>query len=70
MNAMKLTDESLMPYGKEHKGKRMDKVPASYLLWVVDQPWATKWDGVRGYVESNRILLEREVFEGEMERRG
>lgn len=33
---MKLTDESLMPFGK-HKGEKMANVPASYLLWLYDE---------------------------------
>ena len=33
---MKLTDGSLMPFGK-HKGEKMANVPASYLLWLYDE---------------------------------
>lgn len=29
-----LTDEDKMPFGKAHKGVRMEDVPASYLHWV------------------------------------
>jgi len=65
---MKLTDQSRMPYGDLHKGEKMHGIPASYLLWSVDQPWATGWEGLREYVEENRELLEREVYEKELER--
>lgn len=33
-----LNDDSLMPFGK-HKGKRLEDVPASYLLWLWDDGW-------------------------------
>lgn len=33
---MQLTDESPMPFGKAHKGKPMDEVPASYLIFLMD----------------------------------
>lgn len=38
-----LTDDSLMPFGK-HKGKRLDQVPASYLLWLWDDGWWQRAD--------------------------
>ena len=31
----KLTDESLMPWGK-YKGEKMADVPASYLIWIYE----------------------------------
>lgn len=37
---MKLTDQSLMPFGK-HRGKNMEDVPASYLLWLWEED---KWN--------------------------
>lgn len=32
---MKLTDQSLMPFGK-YAGAKMEEVPAKYLLWLWD----------------------------------
>jgi uncharacterized protein (DUF3820 family) len=37
---MKLTDTSLMPYGK-HKDIEMANVPASYLLWLYESKLKT-----------------------------
>lgn len=31
-------DDTPMPFGK-HKGKRLEDVPASYLLWLWDDGW-------------------------------
>jgi uncharacterized protein (DUF3820 family) len=54
----KLTDESPMPYGK-HKDKRMDKVPAHYLIWLYDNDKASK--PVREYIEENMDVLNHEI---------
>lgn len=63
-----LNDESLMPFGKEHKGKKMEDVPASYLLWL----WSVSYDdykaglckgsklAVMAYIEDNLDVLEQE----------
>lgn len=32
------SDEDLMPFGK-HKGRKLEDVPASYLLWLWDEGW-------------------------------
>lgn len=34
----KLKDFDLMLWGK-HKGKRMDELSNSYMLWLFHQPW-------------------------------
>ena len=34
----KLEDHDRMPFGK-HGGKKMEDVPASYLLWLWDDGW-------------------------------
>jgi hypothetical protein len=49
-----LTDESPMPHG-EHKGERMEDVPAEYLLFLWGQDWfqeSRKWREVREYIEA------------------
>ncbi len=43
-----MTDSDIMPLGK-HKGKRLQNVPASYLMWLYDQP---------GFKERNRGLAD------------
>lgn len=61
-----LDDDDPMPVG-EHQGHRMEDVPAKYLLWCADQPfakdprWQPRWARVAAYVERNRIALEAEV---------
>lgn len=57
-----LDDDDPMPAG-EHEGKRMEEVPAAYLLWCADQPFASepRWVRVAQYVEKNRAALEAEA---------
>jgi len=54
----KLEDKSAMPYGT-HKGKRMDKVSADYLIWLYDNGKAFK--GVKEYVVENMDALRLEL---------
>ena len=61
---LRLTDTSPMPFGK-HAGKQMQKVPASYLLWLdSEMERAANCDGprraVREYINENRKALESE----------
>jgi hypothetical protein len=49
-----MTDQDLMPFGK-YKGEKMEKVPASYLLWLRDQGCSNP--GVRSYIEENETVL-------------
>lgn len=49
-----MTDQDLMPFGK-HKGEKMEKVPASYLLWLRDQ--GCSHAEVRKYIEENETVL-------------
>lgn len=63
----KLTDQSLMPFGK-HIGKRMSKVPATYLLWLCDQiikkAGVNNYEvAVKEYVEENKDVLDKQYFE-------
>lgn len=47
---MKITDDSIMPWGA-HKGKQMSEVPDSYLLWLYEN---NKVSGViREYIKDN-----------------
>lgn len=54
----KLTDDSLMPYGK-HKGVKMANVPADYLLWLFDNNKST--GEVTVYIHDNMDTLKKEV---------
>jgi len=53
---MKLTDDSPMPFGKEHYGKRMEDVPAQYLLWCYEKIANLRAD-VKAYIEDNMHVL-------------
>lgn len=67
-----LTDDSLMPFGK-HRGTKMERVPANYLLWLVEEmrrhrlPTNPKHEAdqndVAAYVNANRDALEKEAEE-------
>ena len=59
----KLTDESIMPYGKYSKANNnpteMADVPAEYLMWLYDND---KCSGqVRWYIEDNMDALKEEL---------
>lgn len=54
------TDNYLMPFGK-HEGEYLGDVAASYLLWLYDQDWSSKYPEVRRYVETKRDELEKEA---------
>lgn len=56
----KITDNSLMPYGK-YKGKKMANLPASYLLWMYRKDKLFK--ALEVYVEENMDALEKEEKE-------
>lgn len=51
-----MDDQSLMPFGK-YKGRKMEDVPASYLLWLRDQGTVGE---VRQYIEENMTALQQE----------
>jgi uncharacterized protein (DUF3820 family) len=61
----KLTDTSLMPFGK-FKGLQMQDVPAKYLLWL--GKGLIQEGGIRGgkkavlnYIEDNMDVLDKEA---------
>ena len=49
-----MSDQDLMPFGK-YKGEKMEKVPASYLLWLRDQHCSHL--EVSNYIEENFTVL-------------
>lgn len=55
----KTNDKYIMPFGK-HKGEAIGDVPASYLLWFFEQPWARKYRPVYNYIFENKEYLEEE----------
>lgn len=71
MNGFKpLTDESLMPIGKQFRGKPLIKVPAWHLDWWHDQldklkrknkPMTSDERAVLDYIERNRKAIDLEL---------
>jgi hypothetical protein len=52
-----MTDTDLMPFGK-HRGKRMEDVPASYLLWLWDNGvWQEPNKPIHDYIKSSWSAL-------------
>jgi hypothetical protein len=59
-----LTDKDPCPVQGQHFGKPMEKVPASFLDWMIDQPWASrKYPEVIEYIEKNRTAIDAELQE-------
>lgn len=54
----KLTDDSLMPFGK-YKGEQMADVPADYLLWLHENCKCSK--DVQDYIVDNLEVLKKQV---------
>jgi uncharacterized protein (DUF3820 family) len=53
-----MEDTDLMPWGI-HKGKEMQDVPASYLVWLLEE---NKCSGdVKLYIEDNLDVLRKEI---------
>jgi hypothetical protein len=56
---------SLLPFGKKYKLKRLHEIPADYLLIIAnDKGLMAKHYDVRRYIESNMDLLTKEVEQG------
>lgn len=57
-----LDDESIMTFGKQHKGKMLIDVPAKYLLWLWNEFEARGANGqrakdVQAYIKENMDAL-------------
>lgn len=53
-----MTDTSPMPWG-QYKGKRMIDIPASYLLWLLDNDKCGR--ELRQYIIDNKDVLKKEL---------
>lgn len=59
-----ITDDSILPCGKKHKGEKLKDIPGSYLLWLADQKWFKDgYPAIKIYIDDNRAALEMEVEE-------
>lgn len=59
-----MTDQDIMPFGT-HRGKKMENVPAYYLVWLKETAEKTgnqiSHEGVRKYIEDNWSVLKSEM---------
>lgn len=66
---MKLEENSLFPIGKKYLHVKMEKVPASYLLWYWeglglwdrDRLYSEEYFAVHDYIRDNFSALEEEA---------
>jgi hypothetical protein len=57
-----LTDDSVMQWGNEHKGKRLDDVPDRYLLWAYNTWTRTTYlEPFFLYVEENLDAIQSNI---------
>lgn len=57
----KLTDTSIMPFGK-HKGKRLIDVPAQYLYWLHTECQRNRYSNdLHDYIEDNMDAILQEM---------
>ena len=56
LNKTPWTADTVMPWG-EHEGTKLDDVPASYLLWLLQQRWLADWPGLYAYIKANEDTL-------------
>ena len=54
-----IDDDTIMWYGA-HKGKRMEDVPAAYLLWIYEN--TNPISQLKEYIEDNMEILERDRY--------
>lgn len=61
---MRMTDDTPMPFGK-HKGRRLEDVPANYLLWLGSnlEPTDQTRTALLHYIVENQAALEHEVLQ-------
>lgn len=56
----KLTDKSLMPFGK-YKGLALGSIKDEYLLYLLDQSWIGSWNDLHDYLKKNKAAIEQNV---------
>lgn len=66
----KYDDNSLCPLGKyKAEGVKLGDVPASYLLWLYNQPWLRSgWTGLYNYITASMGAIRLKVKEEFAER--
>lgn len=59
-DTFKMGDADPMPYGK-HKGRPMEDVPGTYLLWLIENDRASP--AVKEYIQHNMDVILKEIRE-------
>jgi uncharacterized protein (DUF3820 family) len=59
-------DESIMPFGI-HKGKKLEDVPASYLVYLLDS--GLKAGPLKDYIIDNKDVLQKQMKEDQFKRK-
>lgn len=62
------TDETVMPWGK-HKGEKLEEIPYSYFLWLMEQSWLGSWPQMKLYIKNNAEAIYKEQEENEDDER-
>ncbi|MES2004325.1 MAG: hypothetical protein V4450_07375 [Bacteroidota bacterium] len=55
----KLTDNSILKYGKKHLGEKLAEVPDSYLVWLYDNAKISA--SLKTYIEESVPLIQAQV---------
>lgn len=61
LNRTPWTDDTRIMWG-EHRGKLMRDIPASYLVWLLDQRWIGDWPGLHRYLKLREKDLRDKVI--------
>jgi len=61
MPTEKLTDQSLLNFGKAHRGKKLANVPASYLIYIFEKGWIGHYRSLDNYITENMEDLKQEA---------
>ena len=55
-----MTENDEMAWGA-HKGKKLKDVTPSYLLWIAQQSWMSKWPELAAYIAEHEEELKAKV---------
>lgn len=55
-----MADNLIMPFGK-YRDQNIEAVPASYLLWCIDEPFISRYARVENYIKKNLKELKKDA---------
>lgn len=56
------TNDTIMPWG-DHKGTRLEDVPADYLYWLRGHVWIVDYPGLLAYLNKNADTINEQAEE-------